>query len=199
VEAMKRQLDKYRQTEEEGDKGGVVFDLQKAVRRGRSNKDQLDDLRSVLLEVWRTLLRGVDQASVEAREVFFDTIIAVMVREEIQVHSVTAQTQGEPWLAKCCHLLIRTHLYVVEKLSSTGMYESLLLFCAKALAINYFCVPHLADVIVRAVAKATPVHGRRAKRIGENVATRAVEAQQSSAKTVPLDKRVSVDCVCECV
>lgn len=43
-------------------------------------------------------------------------------------------------------------------------YESLLLFCAKAMAINYFCVPRLAMVIVEAVCRATPISGRRSRK-----------------------------------
>jgi hypothetical protein len=56
-----------------------------------------------------------------------------------------------------------THEYVVAKLSNSGMYEALLLFCAKALAINYFCIPGLAHVINVAVCRATPIIGRRGR------------------------------------
>ena len=53
---------------------------------------------------------------------------------------------------------------VVNKLSSAGMYESRLLICAKALAINYFCIPGLARALVRSVVQATPIVGRRGRR-----------------------------------
>ena len=57
-----------------------------------------------------------------------------------------------------------THNYVTNKLCLPGMYDSLLLFCAKALAINYFCIPSLAQTIVRAVVQSTPISGRRSRK-----------------------------------
>lgn len=76
-----------------------------------------------------------------------------MVRDELQIHGGTCAHDNDAWLRSCCRLLLRTHNYVVEKLSQPGMYESLLLFCAKALAINFFCIPKLACVSVAACRK----------------------------------------------
>lgn len=73
-------------------------------------------------QVWRCLLALVETMPPSERDVFFDTIVAVMVREEMQIHSLTASGQDEPWVKEACSLFLMTHTYVTERLTRPGMY-----------------------------------------------------------------------------
>eukprot|EP00047_Mylnosiga_fluctuans_P021074 m.100094 g.100094 ORF g.100094 m.100094 type:complete len:1037 (-) comp8740_c0_seq3:198-3308(-) len=175
---------------------GLVAEIQKVVRRPKSTRDSMDALRMSLLDVWKTLLAMVDKVEpIAHRERFFDTIIAAMVREELHLHTLNATTQKAPWVKEACLVMGLTHEYVANKLGASGMYESLLLFCAKALAINYFCIPGLAQTIIIAISRATPITGRRGRLIGQTLYDYILTALPAMARGVPADKRAEFEAI----
>eukprot|EP00048_Salpingoeca_helianthica_P000569 m.42449 g.42449 ORF g.42449 m.42449 type:complete len:1062 (-) comp10655_c0_seq1:234-3419(-) len=197
VAATTRLLDRLRaaqQTQDWAACHGHVAEIQRLVRRPRSARDPLDALRLSLLDVWRTLLLVVDKVNpITYRERFFDTIVAAMVREELHLHSLTTATQRADWVREAANVMSLTHDYVATKLGQPGMYEVLLLFCAKALAINYFCIPGLAHVIVRAIVQGTPIVGRRGRKIGQTMSDSVALALTSLARSVPAEKKFAFE------
>lgn len=55
---------------------------------------------------------------------------------------------------------MQTHVFAVGKMGQGTVTESMQLICAKVMAINYFYVPRLAQYIVRAVTRSTPIDTR---------------------------------------
>ncbi|EDQ91568.1 uncharacterized protein MONBRDRAFT_23600 [Monosiga brevicollis MX1] len=87
-------------------------------------------------------------------------------------------------------LLIQILDFSFIKCSNVISEESLLLFCAKVLAINYLVVPGLSEVIVRAVSRATPIAGRRSFKIGQSVNNRCKEQQRMLCAVLPAEQRL---------
>eukprot|EP00043_Microstomoeca_roanoka_P017554 m.183735 g.183735 ORF g.183735 m.183735 type:complete len:1207 (+) comp16659_c0_seq2:192-3812(+) len=167
-EALIRQIRKFNATEQVKDKLHIVEEFRKTLQRNRSRRDEVSALRTALLDVWRCCISTLPSLPADQWEVYFDVLLNVMTRDEIQIFKAK-QDDVEPrgsWVKACCRLIWQTHSYVIEKLSSVISHENMLLFCAKTLAINYFLVPDLAQVIVTAICRATPIASRRSRKIG---------------------------------
>ena len=190
-----------------------------ALQRGKNRKDTLAAVRSALINAWGLCLQALQGAPPETwcvaglarpllfffcrlpaepdlrasfgRDTYFEVLLTIMIRDELQISTLNSSTAQESWVSACCRLIWQTHEYVVGHLSGVITQEHLLLFCAKVrrmqreargrtraagagrgtaltrdfppqvLAINYLQVPGLAQVIVRAVVRATPIVGRR--------------------------------------
>ncbi|EGD80853.1 hypothetical protein PTSG_01439 [Salpingoeca rosetta] len=126
------------------------------------------------------------------RKPYFEVLLNVMTRDEVQIFYATQddiEGEGRAWIKAACQLIWQTHSFVVDKLSAVVSQESLLLFCAKALAVNYFLVPDLAQVIVTAVSRATPISSRRSRKIGSLLYSSGLEWMAALEKFIPLNSK----------
>jgi hypothetical protein len=111
-----------------------------------------------------------------------------MVRDELNIHH--AAGDGAAWIKTACRLFMRTHGYVVVRMAQSAMPDTVQLFCAKCMAINYFYIPRLAHFIVRSVTRSTPIESRESEKIGARITSAQTKLIQSLSKTVPQENRV---------
>eukprot|EP00039_Didymoeca_costata_P007668 m.102414 g.102414 ORF g.102414 m.102414 type:complete len:1182 (+) comp13774_c0_seq1:133-3678(+) len=189
--------------------------LQKLVRTPKNAKDSLEKLRGSLLTAWNVALEEIEMKHRTTGsadlinqdpdvflylDIFYDTVIAVMVREELFLSDIQNAHSTEPFVRHAVALHLRTHAFVARTLGTFASgelrldakeHESVVLFCAKALAINYFCIPRLAQTIVVAISRATPIgSSRRSRKIGSNVMTYTSKNQEELHKFLPLSQKV---------
>jgi hypothetical protein len=165
--------------------------------------------RMALLGAWDVAVGGVEaqlltpgmawRESHSYLGIYYDTIISVMVHDEVQFSNMGNDEEGAQ-LAAGLHL--RTHDLVAAALGMFVMkdgflidakeHESIILFCAKALAINYFCVPRMAHVICSAVSKATPIVGRRSKAMGVSMRKSTAIARAAVLPYMPTETKAVV-------
>ncbi len=111
-----------------------------------------------------------------------------MVREELNIHHSIGEHPS--WLKPACKLFMQTHTYVVGRMGQSVVHETVQLFCAKCMAINYLYIPRLAHFIVRSVTRSTPIDSRESEKIGARVLASQSALLQALSKTVPQEKRV---------
>ena len=113
-----------------------------------------------------------------------------MVREELNIHHALQEFSQE-WTYPACRLFMQTHNYVTTRMAQSVVPESVQLFCAKCMAINYFYIPRLAHYIVRSVTRSTPIDSRESEKIGARVLAAQSQRIETLAKTVPQEKKVA--------
>ena len=117
----------------------------------------------------------------------YDAIVAIMVREEMNIH---LGEPGEVWIAHAAKLFMQTHVMVVARMGQSVVTDAVQLFCAKCMAINFFYIPRLAHFIVRAVTRSTPIDTRQSEAIGARVMAAQSRSLDALSRLVPHEKRV---------
>lgn len=193
----------------------LAMSLTKMVRAPKHPKETGTALRMALMSAWEVCIDGVEKQLVAPGAwsqnatylgIYYDAIISIMVHDDIQLFNMNGEGDGDGnqngndnddrsgrEMASLLHL--RTHRLVAMALGrfsySGGFcidakeHEAVILFCAKALAINYFCIPKLAHVICSAISQSTPIFGRRSKAMGASMVESTAVAQATQLVHMP--------------
>ena len=190
--------------------------LMKLVLTPRHAKDPIEKVRSSLILAWNVALETIEQQIVAEAlhlaaplsqsqyqlrylSIYYDTVISVMVREEVNLLAAPSEGAGAVWIQEVMNLHLRTHTLVKSTLGSysddhfgtdSEEHQSLILFCAKSLAINYFVVPKLAQVIVAGVSRGTSIKSRRSRNIGGYISHEAVNEQLVLYTYLPVAQKI---------
>eukprot|EP00049_Salpingoeca_infusionum_P007389 m.119774 g.119774 ORF g.119774 m.119774 type:complete len:1250 (+) comp13679_c2_seq6:283-4032(+) len=182
-ETLHRLAIKLETTELYTDHAPLLVEANKALARSRNRRDELPFIREALVSMWAVSHRCLADCDAPHRVMYFDVILSIMTRDEVQLFTVRKQEEEASWVKSVCELSWKTHQFVIERLSSVISDEQMLIFCAKVLAINYLVIPDLAQVIVAAISRGTPITTRRCRMIGarfyRRVLFRLVELEPS--------------------
>jgi hypothetical protein len=120
------------------------------------NQNDQNRGRQDLLDVGEWLLENLDQSPYADRNLFFGSILFIIKRQEFNVCDMEFDVSLKPTfssqtiitLLRYRKFLFDTQLYVQKKLQQPGSYAALLSFCASILAINYFYIEGLPDLLL---------------------------------------------------
>ncbi|KAL6077459.1 Ras-GAP domain-containing protein, variant 2 [Balamuthia mandrillaris] len=123
-------------------------------------KDKAQERKSkeALLHCWQYLLKEAPLATYSDRPLFFKEIVFIVRRPEFDIFNLQwvemkpACHPADLKLAVDYHNMLNETLHFsVNKLNRGAVYSSLLEFCSKMLAINYFCFPKLMVLVLDSV------------------------------------------------
>jgi hypothetical protein len=120
------------------------------------NQNDQNRGRQDLLDVGEWLLENLDQSPYAERNLFFGSILFIIKRQEFNVCDMEFDVSLKPkfssqtiiTLLRYRKFLFDTQLFVQKKLQQPGSYAALLSFCASILAINYFYIEGLPDLLL---------------------------------------------------
>eukprot|EP01029_Cantina_marsupialis_P016841 TRINITY_DN3777_c0_g1_i3.p1 TRINITY_DN3777_c0_g1~~TRINITY_DN3777_c0_g1_i3.p1 ORF type:complete len:1199 (+),score=355.96 TRINITY_DN3777_c0_g1_i3:387-3983(+) len=128
------------------------------------HKNSLAEGRAIFLEIWSYCLNTLEAAPYKFRCKLFEVIQDVMLRSELSDLTLLGfnpheanKDDFEPdyediqFGNKYRKVLDDTLKYTLKKMSYHGSYEELRIFCAKVLAVLYFRIPELQDMILEAI------------------------------------------------
>ena len=207
-DALKKATEKLRAERSQESRVFLAMSLTKMVRAPKHPKETGTALRTALLSAWEVCVDSVEKQLVAPAAwsqnttyfgVYYDAIISVMVHADVQLFNMDEDPTGRE-MASLLHL--RTHRLVATALGrfsySGGFcidakeHEAVILFCAKALAINYFCIPKLAHVICSSISQSTPIFGRRSKAMGASMVESTAKAQATQLVNMPQEHHATV-------
>eukprot|EP01135_Chromosphaera_perkinsii_P000235 Nk52_evm4s62 gene=Nk52_evmTU4s62 len=93
-------------------------------------------LRLALIDLWLSLLANVDSVLYIDREIYFKTILLIMKRKEFLCSMSDNESKRTLLMERYSIACLKTHDYIMSRMSKPFLYPHLSKFCSEALAIN---------------------------------------------------------------
>ena len=112
---------------------GLVVQMRNLARKPPGDEHEPPEhLCDVMVEIWIAILECLDSTPATDQDYFFNTIVAIMLREDFDSHGI-AFTSDEARAGRALDASLRTNIYVAEKIApiSLAMSPEMTFFCAK--------------------------------------------------------------------
>jgi hypothetical protein len=110
---------------------GLVVQMRNLARKPPGDElEPPEHVCDVMVEIWIAILECLDSTPAADQDYFFNTIVAIMLREDFDSHGI-AFTSDEARAGRALDASLRTNVYVSEKIAPISLTPEMTFFCAK--------------------------------------------------------------------